>query len=119
MYLKLRITLGILIVIGLTVSVKAQQEGSLPIPVLKNVRVQSQVAYDAGTGLYTYNYTITNPATNTGEIDSIHINITRPSGSPSLSSYGLTIPRKVRIRTFDEVLSMGRDAVPIIPIGMR
>ena len=118
MFLKLRITLGILILILLTTSIDAEQVGRLPVPILKNVQVQAQAAYDPTTGLYTYSYTITNPSTNTGEIWDIEIDITKPPGNSYPSSYGLTIPFGVRTRTFDEVLAIGRDAVPMVPVGM-
>jgi hypothetical protein len=120
MYQKIRMTLGLLMLMALTTSIDAEQVGRIAVPIFKDVQVQTHAAYDSATGLYTYSYTITNPATNTGEIWSIDIDITKPPNSVSISSYGLTIPFGVRIRTFDDVLTVFEgDNVPMIPVGMR
>ena len=79
----------------------------MPVPVFIEAKVTAEVTYDSITGLYTYNYIITNPATNTGEIYLINIDITKPPKSISLSSKDLTIPQGTSIKTFDEVLSSG------------
>ncbi len=76
---SLRIVISTLIIVaGLTLPLKAEQVGLMPVPVFQNVQVQSQVFFNLTTGLYTYSYTITNPVTNTGEIWSIDIDITKP-----------------------------------------
>ncbi len=81
----------------------AQQVGLMPPPIFTDAKVESQVAYDSTTGLYTYSYAITNPVTNTGEIWRINIDISRPPNSVTLSSEGLTIPvGTTTIKTFDE-----------------
>lgn len=116
----LRIIIGFLIFIGLTAtSVRAQQIGQLPIPVFQNVQIQSQVAFDAGAGLYTYSYTISNPASNTGEIWSIDIDITQPTNSVNLSSQGLTIGGDRIVVTFAEkIVDFKGSNVPMVPVGI-
>ncbi len=116
---SLRQLVALFIVLGWNASVGAQQVGLMPIPVLQNVQVQGQASFDAGSGLYTYSYTITNPATNTGRIDRIDIDISQPFRERVFSSEGLTIPFGVNTLTFDDVLAMRRNPDPMIPVGMR
>ncbi len=106
-----------LIIIGLTPHISGGGGPLIPPPVFTSAGIQSSAVYESTTGLYTYSYTITNPATNTGEIWSIDIDITKPPDSVYLSSEGLTIPYGVRVRTFDE-LAARRDE-PMVPVGIR
>ncbi len=107
--------------IGLTAYVLAQDAGQIPVPVFTDVKVQAIATLDSVTGLYTYNYTISNPATNTGKIWTIDIDITRPPDSGYLSSEGLTIPvGSITIKTFDEEIADFEDPkIPMVPIGIR
>ncbi|MGH7167291.1 MAG: hypothetical protein ACREII_02040 [Nitrospiraceae bacterium] len=116
-----RIGLLVILWIGLGWSppIKAEQVGLMPIPVLTNVQVQAEATFDTGSALYTYRYTITNSATNTGEIERIEIDISQPFRERVFSSEGLTIPFGVSTLTFDEVLAMRRNPDPMIPVGMR
>src|SRR3989338_1341734 len=108
--------IALLIIIGLTPHISGGGGPLIPPPVFTSAGIQSSVAYESTTGLYTYSYTITNPSTNTGEIWSIDIDITKPPDSVYLSSEGLTIPYGVRVRTFDE-LAARRDK-PMVPVGI-
>lgn len=110
-----------LIMVGLLMRFAiAQQVGLMPVPIFTEAKVESQVAYDSSTGLYTYWYIITNPATNTGEIRHIDIDTTRPANSVTLSSEGLTIPLARKTKTFDELLAMTNNlTLSLIPVGMR
>lgn len=119
MYRKLTILIGLIMVGLLTTSAMAEQVGLEPVPVFTQAGVQAQVSFDSTTGLYSYNYTITNPATNTGKIGSIDIDISQPSNTLILSSAGLTIPRGRKTQTFDEaIVDFEGDNVLMIPVGM-
>ena len=115
-----RLIAGLLITIALTAPVAAQDAGRLPLPVLRDVKVESRVAFDAG--LYTYIYTVSNPSTNTGEIWNIDIDVSKPPGSLELSSEGFTIPLGATTKSFDEkmafVAGWPRGYVPMVPVGM-
>jgi hypothetical protein len=104
--------------IALIAPVRAQDTGLVPVPVFTNAGVGAEVTYGAGTNLYTYIYTITNPATNTGEIWSIDIDISLPRYSTILSSNGLTISRGTKTQTFEEVLSKRKNSEPMVPVGI-
>src|SRR2546422_3480708 len=84
--------------------IQAQQVGLVPVPVFQNVQVQAQTTFDLGPGFYTFAYTINNPATNTGQIVSIHIDIT--GGGAPFGSSGLTIPIGGRSLFFDNFVSI-------------
>ncbi|MBI3753905.1 MAG: hypothetical protein HY266_07700 [Deltaproteobacteria bacterium] len=120
MHRHLGIFIGFIMVVLLIKLAIAEQVGLMPVPIFTYAKVESQVAYDSATGLYTYSYTITNPATNTGEIIHIDIDITRPSNSVTLSSEGLTIPIGKKIKTFDEVIAMTNNpklSLSLVPVG--
>lgn len=106
----------------LTVSAMANQVGLMPIPVFTNAGVQAVVTYNSTRGFYTYTYTITNSAVNTGKIWAIAIDISQPSNSVTLSSEGLTIPlggEAGNILTFEEEFpSAVLNPIPMIPVGM-
>jgi len=100
--------------------VQAQQVGLLPVPVFHNAQVQTQTTFDPASKFYTYGYTIGNPATNTGEIVGITVDITRPAGSPPFGSSGLTIPIGGRMISFDNFVSIaGPTSAPMVPVGLK
>jgi PKD repeat protein len=68
------------------------QVGEIPMPVLTDVRVETTVSFDPAKGWYTYAYTVTNPAANTGKIWLIEVDVAQPPGGQSLDSNGLSIP---------------------------
>jgi len=97
----------------------AVDTGELPVPVFTDAGIEAVASYDAAAGLFTYSYTITNPATNTGEIWTFNIVIRRPRNSMELSSAGLTIPYETRTFTFDEKVSGRKNTPPMVPVGIR
>lgn len=116
---KLIFILVISIVLAFSNYILAQDDGLIiPVPVFKAAAVQSEAAYNSTTGLYTYSYTITNPATNTGEIGSIDIDIRQPRDGTVLSSAGLTIPHGFITNSFDEsVADFKGNFAPMVPVG--
>ena len=61
------------------------------IPIFTEAEVDMVVAHDPNSGLYTYQYTLTNPAINTGEITYFEMNISIPELTLSLPSAGLNL----------------------------
>lgn len=97
---------------------QAQQVGLLPVPVFQNAQIQAVTTFDAGSQFYTFAYTISNPATNTGQIVNISVDITRPAGSLPFASSGLTIPIGRTNISFDNFVSM-INPPPMVPVGMK
>src|SRR5437867_12110585 len=73
------------------------QVGLMPIPTFKAAEVHAEASFDPGTQRYTYRYTVSNPASNTGEIWDIQLDVTThvspSSRSPAFNSSGLTIQK--------------------------
>lgn len=118
------VRLAAFIVLGAASSSITWAVGLLPVPVLQDVDVQSQVQFDSGTDRYTYQYSFTNPPTNTGEIWRIKIDIRQNRYQQGLDSSGLTIPRGSATPTFDSLLEdLEPLALPtgitLVPIGQR
>lgn len=85
------------------------------LPILKNVEFKATVRL-AASGVYTYAYSLTNPATNTGEIWAIDIDITAPSGGQNVGADGVVNGPRYRRQSSELVLSeIGR---PLIPVGL-
>jgi len=98
---------------------QAQQVGLLPVPVFQNAQVQTQTTFDAASRFYTYGYTISNPATNTGQIVGIDVDITRSADSPPFGSSGLTIPIGAGSVSFDNFVSiLAPINAPMVPVGI-
>jgi len=105
------------------------QVGLMPIPTLKGVEVQAETTVDPGTLRYTYRYTVSNPAGNTGRIWNILVDMTttipRATGSPVFDSSGLTIPfLGADLVPFDrEVANLSPLALPagttLVPFGQQ
>ncbi len=101
--------------------------GLLPVPVLKNVGVTAETRYDAVTGFFTYAYTVTNPVSNTGEIDAVWLDILH--GQVPAEPYdrsGLTIPQGGNRYGFDQKLPppslvrrYGLDIRQFVPFGQN
>ncbi len=98
----------------------AQQlgEGRMPVPVFTNVSVVCGVTFDPVSGFYTYSYTVANPSANTGEIDYIGIDITRPKDSLALPTSGLNIPYGRITKTFDQEAQDLDKSVIVVPVGI-
>src|SRR2546430_1070983 len=102
------------------------QVGLMRIPTLQGVQVQAETTFDPGTGRYTYRYTVSNPASNTGRIWNILVDMTTtlPPGSSVLDASGLTIPLGRNLFSFDrEIASLQPLALPagttLVPFGQQ
>lgn len=106
-------------------SVPSWAVGVLPVPILKDVYVTATIAYNSTTSWYTYSYSVSNPASNTGEIWMMKIDITDPHGSIQITdSSGLTIPFGRNPISFDDMLNKLQSlnlptGTSIVPIGQR
>ena len=81
--------------------------GLLPTPTLVGVNTQTVVTHDLPNQIYNYNYTVTNPSSNTGQIWLIRVDMTTKFSKgflPPFDSSGFSIPYGVSILTFDEMV---------------
>lgn len=122
------LALALLQAIGTLLPQETWAVGAMPVPTLKGVVIRANTTYDSDTKHYRYHYRVENPATNTGQVWNLQINIrTEASASmPRFSSEGLTIPRGTSLRSFDEMLQrfapVGLGLEPgmtIVPIGQQ
>ena len=100
-------------------------------PIFTSIQVITTATFDLATGLYTYQYTLTNPATNTGEVFYIVIDIGIPASTLTLPSTGLQFDDGGRIdgsrifTSFDDELKDWNDhplrarqpKVQVVPVG--
>jgi hypothetical protein len=107
------------IVVGLNVNVLAQDTGKIPVPTFSSAGVGADVSLASGTGLYTYNYSITNPSTNTGAIWEFDIDISQPKYGATLSSEGLIVSHGEISESFEEALSIMKNPVTMVPVGIN
>lgn len=94
----------------------------LELPVLKTVIIEAKVDLSSESGIYAYNYTLTNPSTNIGEIWVFDIDISKPSGGLELSKEGLVNKGDYAENTskaISEQTIPGITTVPMIPVGMQ
>lgn len=98
----------------------AVSDGVLPIPALGDVQVSAAASFDGGTGIYRYAYTVTNPATSTGTIDDIYLDITR-SGPAFGDGNALTVAHaRNQIFTFRQMMNEAPDnQVNVVPVGIE
>lgn len=68
--------------------------GLMPTPVLTNARITADAVFDQAAGTYTYAYTVSNPASNTGEIWNIKIDVSADGSTNGMANktWGLTLP---------------------------
>jgi|CXWL01.1.fsa_nt_gi hypothetical protein len=69
--------------------------GLLPTPTLVGVNTQTVVTHDLPNQIYNYNYTVTNPSSNTGQIWLIRVDMTTKFSKgflPPFDSSGFSIP---------------------------
>lgn len=78
----------------LLLAAQAQAVGLMPTPILTNAKISADATFDQAAGTYTYDYTITNPAGNTGEIWDIKIDVSADASTNGMANntWGLTIP---------------------------
>ncbi|TLY39632.1 MAG: hypothetical protein E6K58_13155 [Nitrospirae bacterium] len=100
----------------------------MPIPTLQGVQVQAETTFDPATGRYTYGYTVSNPAGNTGRIWNVLVDMAtilpRGFGSIFFDPEGLTIPLGTNLFPFDRELgSLQPLALPagttLVPFGQQ
>jgi len=116
---KLIQTIILIFGISLTSPVWARNTGKVLVPVFSSVGVKADIGYNSVTDLYTYDYSISNPATNTGEIWEFDIDITQPKYGATLSSDGMIISHGKKTQSFNEVVSKRKDYVPMVPVGIN
>ncbi|GMR19583.1 MAG: hypothetical protein BMS9Abin36_0178 [Gammaproteobacteria bacterium] len=123
--ISLRAKVGFVVLALSPLSPMAHAVGLMTVPTLNNADVSVTMHYDPATYWNHYNYTVSNPAENTGEVWYIKIDISYPLPKTS-SKYtsGLTIPFGTKTLTFDELLAViepfylpagGR----VVPIGQE
>lgn len=81
--------------------------GLMPTPILTNARISADAVFDRAAGTYTYAYTVDNPASNTGEIWDIKIDVSADGSTNGMANQmgGLTIQRLLRRVDFATELS--------------
>jgi len=129
----LRIKLILLIVLALVIIFNSQPvaASSSPkftdadaelIPLLKDALVRTEVSLNKKTGIYTYSYSITNPASNSADINCIEIDITRKQMTEDPGGGDLTLQDTYDTETFNENLNRrgGRfKPPPMVPVGVK
>ncbi len=104
----------------------SQKLTAMEIPVLNDVYIESIIEYDENENLFKYSYLLSNPATNTGLIWSVDIDISKPQHGRDISADGLIIIKgisrsgRVVQDTFrDEIADIGlRMDKQVIPVGI-
>jgi hypothetical protein len=99
-------------------SVASQEITLLPgevLPKLENVEVGARVITET-PGIFSYTYAISNPASNTGEIWLVEIDITKPSSGQDLSGEGIINGPGYAKNTSEWVLT--HLGIPLIPVGL-
>lgn len=81
--------------------------GLMPTPVLNNARISADAVFDRAAGTYTYAYTVANPASNTGEIWDIKIDVSADGSTNGMANQtgGLSIPSGLLREDFTTALS--------------
>jgi len=101
------------------------------IPIFTQIQLDGMVALDQSNSLYTFQYTLTNPATNTGMVSDVIIDIGVPASALTLPSTGLQFDWGDRIDgtraflTFDDDLQrwnnnplrVNEPEVRVVPVG--
>ena len=93
----------------LLLAAQAYAVGLMPTPTLVNARISADATFDQAAGTYTYSYTVSNPASNTGEIWDIKIDVSADASTNGMANrtWGLTIQGLRRKKDFaTELLKM-------------
>ncbi len=105
--------MGLLLISGTAFMVRAQT-----LPAVKTVRFETSLTSPVGGGLFIYTYTVTNPASNSGSIWRIDIDISKPSGGLELSSQGLLNgPGFLQITSSAALRDPA--SLPVVPVGLN
>ena len=115
-----RIRYTLLLVVAFS-SVDALAVSAIPPPVLNDVAIDAAVvlANNSGFAYYHYNYSITNPGTNTGNIVSFRLDVSRGSDSQSYNYGNLSMPFGLTTKTFGELYDSRQDPKGMIPFGFN
>ncbi len=107
----------IVLIVGFTASFVSAQD----LPYLKTITFEAGVEFSPDNGTFTYTYTVTNPSTNKGDIWSIEIDISKPTGGTELSKEGLVNGPGYLEHTSQAIAEQtipGITTVPMIPVGL-
>ncbi len=85
--------------------------GLMPVPVLKDVQMRAQTSFDTATGRYTYAYTVSNPASNTGQIWDLSIDVGHSGDVSWMDASNLPLPRGAFPTTFEEDVAESRSLI--------
>ncbi len=104
----------VLLVIGGQASMLRAQN----LPAVRTVILKAEVTSPTGGGLLTYGYRVTNPASNSGSIWRMEIDISKPTGSVSLSSEGL-FNGPGFLESISSSVLQEASTVPMVPVGLN
>ncbi|HWW20583.1 MAG TPA: CARDB domain-containing protein [Steroidobacteraceae bacterium] len=110
------------LVLGISVQRSVAQQtqlGIYPVPTFTAVTVQTAVSFDPSTAHYFYNYTVTNPASNTGTIYSIEEDLTAPLNAFLPTGSGFTLPRGAAGPVLFDNLWAQRKGVTSVPFNQQ
>ncbi|MBY0247959.1 MAG: hypothetical protein K2Q17_09845 [Nitrospiraceae bacterium] len=108
-------TIGVMWTVSLPGAMVQADVGLLPTPTLTGVQTRAAVTFDPTSQIYSYNYTVTNPSSNTGQIWMITVDATTKfprAFVPAFDSTDLTIPYGISTLSFDDMVS------PISPLDL-
>lgn len=101
-------TISVMWTVSLLGAIVHADVGLLPTPTLTGVQTRAAVTFDSTSHIYNYNYTVTNPSSNTGQIWQIRVDATTKfprAGVPAFDSTDLTIPYGNSTLSFDDKVS--------------
>ena len=88
-------------------------------PILLNVKARATVKLDPANGIYTYSYAISNPATNTGQIWSIEIDMLKPQNGSDVGREGIEHePGSARIIEPVAAEELAKEGKALVPVGL-
>lgn len=99
--------------------VSRAQLGNNPIPIFKNLTVQTALSLDSTGVTYSYSYTVSNPPTNTGTIWRIDEDVTAPPGLNLGAGSEFTLPRGAAGAVGFDVLWAQRNGVTKVPLNRQ
>ena len=100
---------GVLALLVLPARVQAQT----PVPVITNLQVSATVSYDSTTQTYTYQYSVTNPSSDTGNIFEIAVDLTTNAPlEPSQIANPIPEYRSAVIQSLD------KNGIRVIPVSV-
>ncbi len=99
--------------------VSRAQLGNNPIPIFKNLTVQTALSLDSTGVTYSYSYTVSNPPTNTGTIWRIDEDVTAPPGLNLGTGSEFTLPRGAAGAVGFDVLWAQRNGVTKVPLNRQ